>query len=432
MFGCLLVLGSLLTAQVESAQPSSRDELKAEIRRLVRQLDAPELARRDAAEAELLKRGPAVLDLLPLPNDRTSAEVRQRLDRVRQKLQQQAAETAARSSTVTLHADAMPLAEVLAKLSRQTGNTIIDQRGKRGDGADDGPTIKVDFDKTPFWPALDQVLDQANLRIDPFADSDKPAIVIRSMSNKKPPTTRAGHACCVGPFRIEPVAIVARRNLRTGDGLLVLSVETLWEPRLRIIGLGQRLANIAATDEKGQPLSVANTEAQLEIPAGGNTSAVKIDLPFKLPSRNIHRIATLKSKLDAMIPGRVETFRFDKLATAKDVERRVAGVTVTLEHVEKNNDVWEVRIRVRFDDAGDALASHRTWMFTNPAFLEGPDGKPIAYDTYETTRQEKNELGIAYIFSPDQPLDTLTFVYKTPSTIVNTSFDYELKDIELP
>ena len=87
---------------------------------------------------------------------------------------------------------------------------------------------------------------------------------------------------------------------------------------------------------------------------------------------------------------------------------------------------------MRFDDAGDALASHRQWIFDNPAYLEGPDGKPIAYDSFETTAQGKNELGLAYLFSTDRPLDELTFVYKTPGTIITSSFPYELKDIKLP
>ena len=134
----------------------------------------------------------------------------------------------------------------------------------------------------------------------------------------------------------------------------------------------------------------------------------------------------------AMIPGRIETFRFTKLAGAKNVEQRIAGVTVTLEEVRKNNEAWEVRMLARFDDAGDALASHRTWIFSNEAYLEGPDGKPIAYDTFETTRQGKNEVGVAYLFNPDEPLDKLSFVYKTPGVIVTSGFDYELKDIRLP
>jgi hypothetical protein len=435
MLGCLLVLGSLLNAQVEAAPAAASDDLKAEVRRLVRQLDAAELARRDAAEAALLKRGPAILDLLPQPDDRTSAEVRQRLARIRQKLQQQAADAAARPTLITLHDDAMPLGKVLAELSRQSGNAIVDHRGKDGDGSDEGPALKVNFDKTPFWKTLDQVLDQAHLQIDPFGETEKPAVIIRTMPNKRPLSARpprSGRGYCVGPFRFEPVGIAARRNLRNDDGVLVLSVETLWEPRLRIIGLTQRLADVTATDEKGAPLPVANAEAQLEVPCGASASAVKLDLPFQLPSRDVRRIATLKAKLQAMIPGRIETFRFDKLAGAKDVERRIAGVTVTLERVEKNNDFWEVRIRVRFDDAGDALASHRTWIFSNPAYLEGPDGKPIAYDTYETTRQEKNEVGVAFVFNTDQPLGKLTFVYKTPGAIINSSFDYELKNIDLP
>ena len=51
MIHCLLLLSSLLAGQVE--KPAG-EELKSDVRRLVRQLDAAELAQREAAEAELL------------------------------------------------------------------------------------------------------------------------------------------------------------------------------------------------------------------------------------------------------------------------------------------------------------------------------------------------------------------------------------------
>ena len=424
MIHCLLLMTSLLAGAVETP---AGEGLKSDVRRLVRQLDAAHLAQRDAAEAELLKRGPAILDLLPQPNDRQSAEVRQRLGRVRQKLQQQAADNAAKSSTITLKADAMPLSKILAEFRRQSGNAIVDAREKSGQPAAD-PTLKVNFAKTPFWQALDQVLDQAGLTV--YLFGEKAAInVVPSPSGK---TTRKGRVAYAGPFRFEPVSIDARRDLQQGDGMLHVNVETAWEPRLRIIGLTQRMADVKAVDERGRPLPVADAEAQPDVPTNGDATAVKIDLPLSLPSRDVRRIASLKGKLQAMVPGKIETFRFDKLAKAKNVEKRIAGVTVTLEQVGKNNDAWEVRMTVRFDDAGDALASHRTWIFNNDAHLEGPNGKPIAYDTFETTAQEKNEVGIAYLFNTDQPLDKLTFVYKTPGTIVNSGFTYELKNIELP
>lgn len=430
MFGCLLLVGSLFAGQAETPV---REEFDAEVRRLVRQLDAPALAERDAAEAELVRRGPAALDALPATSDRMSAEVRQRLDRVRQKLQQQAAEAAVESSTVTMKNDRpMPLAKILAEFSRQSGNTIVDQRDKTGDlGA--GPLLKVNFDKTPFWPALDRLADQAGLNVYPFAE--RATIRVTSAPNKIPfllRVPRVGRASYIGPFRFEPTSVVARRDLRQAGGSLVVNIETAWEPRLKIIALQQRMADVTAVDNRGKTLPVADAEAQVEISTGGDAAAVELNLPFRLPPRDATRIASLRGKLRAMIPGKIETFRFDNLAGAKNVEKRIAGATVTLEQVRKNNKMWEVRMQVRFDDAGDALASHRTWIFNNEAHLEGADGKPIAYDTYDTIRQGKNEVGVAYLFSAEQPLDRLTFVYQTPGTIVNRAFGYELKDIELP
>jgi len=426
IIACLLLMYSVAVAQTDAP---AGDELKAEVRRLIRQLDAPQLADRDAAEAELLKRGPAVLDLLPAATERTSAEVKQRLGRVRQKLQRAAADAAAQASTISLHADAMPLSKALAEFQKQSDNTIVDYREKFGQPATN-PALKLNFDKTPFWQALDQLLDQAGLTVYPFSEQSAINVVAIPPGKK---VMRTGSASYRGPFRFEPERIVAKRDFHEGDGgSLQVTLGVAWEPRLKIISLMQRMADLQATDERGKPLPVADGDAQLEVPASGDAPAVKLDLPFRLPPRDVQQIANLKGKLTAMIPGKIETFRFAKLGEAKNVEQRIAGVTVTLEQVRKNNEVWDVRMRARFDDAGDALASHRTWIFDNEAYLEGPDGKPIPFSTYETTLQGKNEVGVAYLFDADKPLKGLTFVYKTPGTIVSSEFEYELKNINLP
>ena len=145
-----------------------------------------------------------------------------------------------------------------------------------------------------------------------------------------------GRACYSGPFRFEPVSIVARRDLRRPDaGSLVVTLEAAWEPRLQIISLMQRMADVRAVDERGEPLPVADPAAQPEVPISGEATAVKLDLPLQLPPRDVRQIASLKGKLLATIPGRIETFRFSKLADAKNVQQRIAGVTVTLEQVRK-------------------------------------------------------------------------------------------------
>ena len=192
------------------------------------------------------------------------------------------------------------------------------------------------------------------------------------------------------------------------------------------------MADVQAVDERGGPLPVADRDAQPEVPVSGEVPVAKLDLPLRLPPREVRQIGSLRGKLLATVPGKIETFRFTKLGEAKNAEQRIAGVTVVVEGVGKIGRAWEVRMRARFDDAGDALASHRQWVFSNEAYLEGPDQKAIVYDTFETTAQSKNEVGLAYRFHTSRPLDKLNFVYKTPGLIISREYGYELKGIELP
>ncbi len=70
-------------ADKAAAAESADADLKARVRKLVRELDARQKARRDEAEQQLMQLGPAALDLLPETTARTPAEVALRLDRIR-------------------------------------------------------------------------------------------------------------------------------------------------------------------------------------------------------------------------------------------------------------------------------------------------------------------------------------------------------------
>jgi len=421
-----MVLAALAVAPSDT--PAVED-LHGEVARLVRRLDSPHLAQREAAEAELLRRGPALLDVLPPVTDRMPAEVRHRLGRIREQLEQQAANVAADASTITLRADAMRLSKILAAFERQSGNTILDGRGQFGQPATD-PRLKVDFDKVPFWPALDRLLDLAGMTVYPYAERPAIEVVAAGAENRR---AGGGRVCCTGPLRIEPTEVTARRGLRRSDDRsLAVAIEVAWEPRVRLIRLVNRLSDLSAIDNRGNRLPVADPAAELEAAGVDRGTAAKFDLPFRLPSRDAREIASLKGLLTATIAGKIETFRFGELADAKSVTKRIAAVTVTLEGVQKTEDGLDVRLLVRFDDAGDALASHRTWIFDNPAYLQGPDGKPIRYESYDTTAQNKDTVGLSYRFITGLPLDQLCFVYQTPGAIINRAYRYDLTGIELP
>ncbi len=175
----------------------------------------------------------------------------------------------------------------------------------------------------------------------------------------------------------------------------------------------------------------ASTSGEFEATVNPGDASADMPLVFALPGRDMKKIANLKGSFGVMLPSRVETFRFDELSGATPSEQRRGGVKVILDQARRNNAVWEVRVRVVFDAPGRALESHRTWVLHNEASLETPDHRTINFAGLETTRQTENEVGISYLFDvPD--VAGCTFVYKTPTVLLNTSVPYELRDIPLP
>jgi hypothetical protein len=426
-----LILSLALLGQ--SAPAAEKDpaleELAAKVTKLVKQLDDEELARREAAEKGLVELGYKALDLLPATTIRTSAETKERLGRVRRQLELALAESAAKPTLVTLKGD-MRLSEAIAAITKQTKNNIVDYRSEQNQQETD-PIVKVDFKDTPFWEALDKVFDEAGMTLYAYSGKESSlAMVARAVDTELP---RSGRAAYAGRFRFEGLNVVAARDLRNpANHGLRLTYEASWEPQLKPIVLIQPLDQIVALSEDGKPLVVAGTEGSEEVAIRGTETVAEFEVNLQLPPRDVQKIASLQGKMTAIVPGKVETFEFADVMKAKNQVQRRAGVAVVLEEVRKNNDIYELRMRVEFDKAANALESHRGWIFDNPAALFAPDGTEISPDSYEETRRESNIVGIAYLFALEDEPKGYKFVYKTPAAIMKLPVEFELKNIELP
>lgn len=407
----------------------TNEELTAKVTKLVKQLDDEELARREVAEKELVALGPAAIDLLPLNSPRTSAETKERLGRVRRQLEVAVAESTAKSTLVTLSGE-HKLSDVIAAINKQTSNNVFDYRGDFNQEQTD-PVIKIDFKETPFWEAVDKTFDEAGMTVYPYSGKAKSLAMVARAAEKELP--RFGRAAYAGRFRIEPTNITASRDLRNpANHRLRLTLEATWEPTLQPIVLIQPLDQLVATSEKGEPLVIDGSEGALEIAGEGTNAVAEFDVNLQLPSRDVKKIASLKGKMTAIIPGKVETFEFTDISKAKNVVQRRAGVAVVLEEVRKNEEVYDVRMRVEFDKAANALESHRPWVFDNSAVLLNAAGEEMSFDGLEETRRESNVAGIAYKFVLEEEPVGYKFIYKTPAAIMKVPVEYELKDIDLP
>jgi hypothetical protein len=408
------------------------EELQSQVDRLVKQLTSPELSKRNDAEEQLISLGPKILEKLPTFKDGAAAANAQKRDsvaRIRQTLEKQMAEHSTQSTTITLRAANKPLSEVLAEFTRQTGNKFKDVRRQMGQAVAD-PKVSVDFEKIPFWEALDKTLDQANLTLYHFAENDALGITARS-ENQHP---RFGRAAYAGALRLDATRLAAERDLRAAgnNSSLKLTLEIAWEPRMRPIILQQALADLSAVDDRGNAIQIDGREAELERPVDATGTATEFLIPLANPPREAKKIASLKGKLRALLPAKIESFEFADVKNAKKVEQHKADVTVTIDEVRQNDAGWEIRVRIRFDKTAGALESFRGWVFNNEAYLVAADGKRISHSGFETTKQADDEVGVAYLFDLPNGPDGLTFVYKTPAMLNSVPLDYELKDLQLP
>lgn len=430
MFTVCLIAGCLALGQAGTAASDSAPdgEQAAQVRRLVRELDASQKARRDDAERQLRGLGPSILGLLPQAGDRLPAEVELRVRRLRDEFEQAQAEASTQASHISLDARHMPLNEILAAITKQSGNKLVDLRPQFGEAERNEP-LNVQFQKTPFWPALDDVLDRAGLTMQTI--SGEPGIALANRSDSQLEST--GRVSYAGAFRIEATRLTGLRDLRNPSlDSLGLQLDVAWEPRLKPIALFLPGDRIQAVDEHGQKLPLTGAGQELEVNTNLGTYAATLPINLALPPRSVTRIARLSGSLRAVVPGRVEDFRFSGLEHAKRTEQQRAGVAVVLDSVHKNNAIWEISIRVKFEKPGQALESHRNWVFNNEAWLETTDGDKLVYAGMETTRQSESEVGVAYLFAPPDDLSKYTFVYRTPSSIANITLPFELKDIKLP
>lgn len=422
----IVILLLLLPAASAVAQGESDAEQQAEVRQFVLQLNSNLLAERDAAEQGLIDLGADALPHLPEIRATMPAELQQRLRRVRGALEEQAAQQATQGSRVTLQGE-LTLSEALAELINQSGNRIVDYRNVLRQEVTD-PTVTLDLQHVPFWQALDAILDQADLALFPRAELDEAGIAIAEPMHGD---AAAKWIAYDGPFRMALTRLASFRDLTDAAAdRMQATVQIVCEPRLQPIMMTLPMDSIVAETAAGERLAAAIGGVR---PITIVTREVTIDIPLELPPRSAETLTTLSGKFTALVPGKLEEFRFGDLPNDKVLEQRKAGAIVALDQVRRNNDVWEVRIRVRFDDASGALDSHLLgWVLENPAFLEDAAGERLPHGALEKTREVADEFGVAYLFFPEKEIGDYTFVYETPAALINREVPFSFKDVPLP
>jgi hypothetical protein len=423
-------------SSVGSQDKPDEAELKQKVAELVKGLDASKATERQAAQAELVKLGPATLPLLPKPDaDDLSAEQKRRLGEVRAALGQASGKATLTASKITLTAKAVTLSDAIAAIQRQSGNEIVDMREEFGQPVTN-PEFATDWKDKGFWEVLNELASKTGIGYYLHTDARQIGLVMEPQRNK--PTAYAG------PLRIQLNQVVRQINFDDGRKECVLDFEFAWEPRVRPILFELKPQNLEVVDDQDRKIAVEeNPNPQqaegegMSLKASVSSSEIVTQFIVRLsqPNKGAEKIKSLAGKLDVLVPANIQTFEFDALAKAKDVRKQSGNVTVVLEKFkELDTGLWAAEVMLQFDSKSEAFESYETWFYDNEAFLQRADGTRFPNNAGQTlTESDDGRVGIQYRFvdAPGKMAD-YKFVYKTPATIVRESVPFELKDIELP
>lgn len=423
----LVLMGfGLMAAIVPCYGQQDEMEVIERVTQLLEQLKSPDVAKRDEAQADILKLGPIALDQIEVDDDATT-DFRNRIAVIRSQLVKQAVAAVSKASRVTLVGE-MTVDQALAAIAKQTGNQVgVD------DVASGKKKIKLDIKDKVFWEALGSIMDQSGLAVDKYGGELgllKLAPLASSGAGAAKPVRIPFDDARI--FRLEVARVDSSVNLQEPD-LDYTSVTLLvrWEPRLRPISIDMPMSQVSIRDEFDDVVSVTDPNSVMYGMIQPELPELEFSLPLKRVDRQVEELKSIKATIDAVLPGRIENFRFRNLKDQK-IGRQVqkAGATVTFGGIKKNEDVYMVTLSLSFDEENNALESHQGWVFQNQVYLENENGEREESIGLETVQQDNSKVTIRYLFIEDPGNRTL--VYKTPAAIVRMPVTIELKKIPLP
>ena len=391
------------------------------IKELVAQLDAATRAERAAAESELLRLGPSILDLLPPPDLLDSAAARDALRRLRVQLELQAAEESVQSSLVTL-TGSLTAIEATDEITRQTGN-FIRWEGSTETGS---APMELQLDAVPFWRAVEELARAADAgwRVDDATGAvlfvDGPGV-----SDRLSVSAASAYA-------------VAVQSVQYRGNAVRVEFQVLAEPRLRPLFVSIADADFAAATEV-ERLSLFSPKARTELPMTSRSPA-QFAVLFQQPSSiAAEQPLRVEGKIIVHTAAAPTDVRFKDLTARVPVARRRGGVTVTLDRVRwpiiEERQAARIRMSIAYDAGGPEFESHRTWIYHNEVFLEAPDGERFPVnDGFDTTAQADGGVALEYRFKdlPTGPHTDWQLVYVAPTLLVDVPVEFAFPDLMLP
>ena len=426
-----------LASAFDSIACAQLEEMKVadDVEAIQQQLSSASFDERDEAEKKIIAIGPEALDYISDPSAEFEEDVNKRLTRIRKKLEQVAIEEAISPSMITLSGE-MSLEKAIAEVKRQTGNSI-----KLAEGYDPEflkrKKVTLELKDATFWTAFEDIQTRGGLMSNVYGSEPGHAIVVpkaavdpamidKPVAAVTPPNDQSGI------FRIQVSGISSAKNLlRPEQDYTRVDLVVQWEPRLTPISIDMPLKTVKILDNNGKELKVSNPDQVLSGTVQAGINQVEMSLVLENVAREVKSIGNVTGRLECVLPGRREKFRFPPVGGIED-EPSISKAEITVQYLgyEQNEDLYAVNLRVAMEKGEQEFESHLGWLYDNPLFQVNDAGKKQASIGHQGGDLDELGVQIQYFFIED-PTE-FGLLYESPGAIVSVGADFSLKDIPLP
>jgi hypothetical protein len=393
------------------------------LQELLRRLESQEFQIRAQTEREIIQMGPSVIPLLPSITPQTSGELRLRLERIRRSLESQIREQFFQASRLTLQSNES-LSTLLNEIHSQTNNRIRIQSEEVGLNQS---LLVVDWHETPFWTAVGEILDRAQLRLVPFSGNANELVLDRRVS------LQPVRPCVSEAFRVDISSILCERNFDSRlESQMRIGLILSWEPRLEPLFMHLPMSSFNAEDDQGSVVGATNSQAAPEIRLNIGGCSVQFEIQMNCPRREARLLRSFSGSFLIAVPGDRHEYVFENLDLGRRQVQQFGDLSVTLESAKINGPVFETRLFVQFGDPVGALDSFRGWIMSNRAVLIDSAGNVIENVGLQTYAASSNGVGVSYLFKITEQTSQYRLIYESPSSVVNQLIEFQLPDIPLP
>lgn len=416
---------------IQEPEPSQKTDVQKRVAELAKLLDADKETDRDAAEKELLEIGTDAIEFLPVLDVQASAELRMRIERIRDRF--------VRESTLDFHEPAMvnikgamSVLDALSAIEKQTRNPMRLESYKRAPALEE--VVDLDIQGVTYWEAIDEVLEEIDWQVVPKDNSRLsfgPRIAIPEgdvgLLKNLPKTSMP--PIYIGVLRMQPISLSKTSNfLNPVESTAELELMLHWETRFNPVFVRFPSDKIIVRTDNDEVLPALRDQSSEYIPIGSQLIA---SMSVLKPTPAATKIASWKGELQIAIPGRVASIDFQDLKQSSGKSLTTGDLTVILEAARKNRDLQEIQIGVSLvnQPSNEVLQG---WVNLTDGYLIDQDGNKIENAGWSTTRLTKNDIGLSYLFDIEGELSDYRFVYRAPESVIIQTVDYEFNNIPLP